>query len=67
MSDKAARTRISLHLTTVYLDSLNRLVDDGLFLEQQDAIRTALRHYFLFHKIEPFCTEFVGEAEKVQD
>jgi len=64
LSDKAARTRLGLHLTKVYIDTLDRLVDDGLFMEQQDAIRTALRHYFLHHKIEPFRTEFVGEAKE---
>lgn len=63
MSDKAARNRLSLRLTKVYVDTLNRLVDDGLFMEYQAAIRAALRHYFLHHKIEPFCTEFVGEAK----
>jgi len=38
-------------------------VNDGLFMEYQAAIRAALRYYFLHHKIEPFCTEFVGEAK----
>jgi len=51
---KPVRTRISLTLTPVYLDALNRLVEKGLYLEPQDAVRAALRLLFQHHGIEPF-------------
>ncbi len=54
MSDKGARTRISLTLTKVYVEALDRLVDGGIYLEHQAAIRAALRRLFQFHGIEPF-------------
>jgi len=63
LSEKAARTRITLTLTTVYIETLNRLVEKGIYMEFQAAVRDALRYFFINHKIEPFCTEFVGEAE----
>jgi len=54
MSDKAARTRITLTLTTVYVEALDHLVEEGLYMEYQAAIRDALRHLFRFHGIESF-------------
>ncbi len=54
MSDKAARTRISLTLTKVYVEALDQLVDEGFYLEPQAAVRDALRRLFQFYGIEPF-------------
>ncbi|GAH35557.1 unnamed protein product [marine sediment metagenome] len=54
MSDKATRVRITLTLTKVYVDALDRLVEEGLYMEHQVAIRDALRHLFQFHGIESF-------------
>ncbi len=57
------KKRISLTLTNVYVETLDRLVEEGIYMDYQVVIRDALRHLFLHHKIEPFCTELVGEAE----
>ncbi len=54
LSDKAARTRIGLTLTKVYLDALDQLVDEGVYMEHQTVIRDAMRRLFQFHGIEPF-------------
>ena len=54
MSEKAARSRISLTLTKVYIEALDKLVDMGIYMEHQAAIRAALRSFFQFHGIEPF-------------
>jgi len=67
VSDKADKRRLSLTLTKVYVDALDRLVDEGLYMEHQVAIRDALRRLFQHHKIEPFYSDLVEEVEKVQD
>ena len=63
MSDKAARNRVSLTLTKVYIDALDHLVEEGIYLEHQAAIRAALRLLFRHHKIEPFYSALVEKAE----
>ena len=66
VSDKATRTRISLTLTKVYVETLDQLVDEGFYLERQVAIRAALRLLFKFHGIEPFADKGAElETEKV--
>jgi len=54
LSKKSTRHRIGLIITEVYLDALDHLVEDGLYMERQDAIRYALRRLFRHHEIEPF-------------
>lgn len=61
MSDKIAKKRIGLVLTGPYLEALDELVERGLYLEPQVAIRAALRLLFLHHKVEPFYSELVEE------
>ncbi len=62
MSEKAARIRTSLTLTTVYVEALDKLVDDGLYIDHQDAIRDALRRLFRHHEIEQFTDKGVEPA-----
>lgn len=54
MSDKAAKKRVSLTLTKAYEDALDQLVEKGIYLEHQVAIRDAMRLLFRHHGIEPF-------------
>ncbi len=61
---KNVKRRLSLTLTKVYVEALDRLVDEGLYLEHQVAIREALRLLFRHHKIEPFYSTL---AEKFQE
>ena len=65
--DKITKRRYSLTLTRVYVDALDQLVAEGIYLEHQVAIRDAMRLLFRFHKIEPFYSDFVEETEKAQD
>jgi len=67
LSDKTAKRRYSLTLTSVYVEGLEKLVERGIYLEHQVAIRGALRRLFRYHKIEPFYSEFVEEVEKLQE
>ncbi|HUW46786.1 MAG TPA: hypothetical protein VMW50_13435 [Dehalococcoidia bacterium] len=64
---KTVRRRLSLTLTRVYVEALDRLVEEGIYLEPQTAIRAALRLLFRHHGIEPFLSGLVEEAEKIQD
>ena len=54
MSDKAAKKRVSVTLTNSYLEALDQLVEKGIYLEHQVAIRDAMRLLFRYHGIEPF-------------
>ena len=48
------KKRFSVTLTTAYVEALDRLVEVGIYLDHQDAIRDALRQLFQYHRIEPF-------------
>jgi len=54
MSDSATRIRLTLTLTKVYVDALDRLVEMGVFMEHQVAIRDSLRRTFRAYGLEPF-------------
>ena len=64
--EKKTKRRISLTLTKSYVEALDRLVDEGIYLEHQVAIRDALRLLFRFHKIEPFYSESFEKIERLQ-
>ena len=51
------KRRFSVTLTEPYIAALNRLVDEGLYMDHQDAIRDALRRLFEYHGLEPFSKE----------
>jgi len=58
----ADKRRFSVTLTGPYIEALNRLVEKGLYLDHQDAIRDALRRLFKYHGIEPLYSEPVEES-----
>jgi len=62
LTEKVEKKRISVTLTSVFVDALDQLVEEGIYMEQQGAIRDALRRLFQFHRIEPF-GEKVAELE----
>jgi len=66
MSDQpkgVEKTRISVTLTRPYLDALDRLVTEGVYLSRGEAILEALRPHLRRLKIEPFCMALTEEAE----
>ena len=67
MTDKSDKKRYSVTLTTAYVEALDDLVEKGLYMDQQDAIRGALRRLFRNHGIEPFRSEEVEKAKKGQE
>ena len=58
------KKRFSVTLTSIYIEALNTLVERGIYLEPQVAIRDAMRILFRRHKIEPFYSEFIDESER---
>ena len=48
------KKRYSVTLTTAYVTALNQLIEVGIYMDHQDAIRDALRRLFQYHGIEPF-------------
>ena len=62
----ATKKRFSVTLTEPYIERLDRLVDEGLYLDHQGGIRHALRRLFKFHGIEPLYNELVEEVELVE-
>ncbi|GAI44460.1 unnamed protein product [marine sediment metagenome] len=56
MSEKT-KTRISVTITKPYLDALDRLVADGIYLSRGEAILEALRDLLKGYGIEPFYTK----------
>ena len=54
MSDRVEKERVSVTLTRPYLDALDKLVEVGIYLDHQDAIRDALHLLLGVHGISPF-------------
>ena len=66
LSDKVVKKRVSVTLTSVFVKALDQLVEKGIYLEYQAAIRDAMRRLFQFHRIEPF-GEKGAELDKETD
>jgi metal-responsive CopG/Arc/MetJ family transcriptional regulator len=62
LSEKVEKVRISVTMTKPYLDALDRLVEEGVYLGRGDAILDALRSFFRGYGVEPFVTK-VAEPE----
>lgn len=54
VSEKAVKTRISVTLTTPYLEALDRLVEAGIYLGRGEVVLEALRHFLRGYGLEPF-------------
>ena len=63
MSNKA-KTRVSVTMTKPYIDALNRLVKEGIYLSRGDVILDALRIHLRLLKVEPFFSAPTEEAEE---
>ena len=64
--ERNEKTRLSVTLLGLYMDRLDRLVEMGIYLDPQDAIRDSLRKTFRAYGIEPF-TDKDREAVKVPE
>ena len=62
MVETVEKIRVSVTMTTPYLEALDSLVEKGIYLGRGDAILEALRSLFKEYGIEPFATK-VAEPE----
>lgn len=67
MSKKSVRTRVNVTLTQIYVDGLNHLVDEGLYLNRGEIFLTALRVLFRRHGLEQFKIESVDETVETKE
>ena len=49
-----SKKRISVTLTGPYLEALDRLVGDGVYASQGEAVKDALRRLFRHYGMKPF-------------
>ena len=54
MTEKVVKIRVSVTLTKPYLDALDRLMEDGIYLSRGEIVMEALRYLFRSYGIEPF-------------
>lgn len=54
LSKKPDKIRISLTLVKANVETLDQLVEDGIYMSRQTAIRAGMRLLFRHHKLEPF-------------
>ena len=66
MSDEVFKKPFSVTLTRPYIECLNHLVEEGIYMEHQEAMREALRRLFQFYGLEPF-TDKGAELEPEND
>jgi len=59
LSEKVEKIRVSVTMTQPYLDALDRLVEEGVYLARGDAILEALRVLFRDYGLEPFVKKVV--------
>lgn len=57
VEDMTEKDRISVTLTVPYLEALIKLVDVGVYINQGEVIRAALRMLFASYAMEPFINE----------
>jgi Arc/MetJ-type ribon-helix-helix transcriptional regulator len=62
LPDKA-KTRVSVTLTKAYLDALDRLVEEGIYLSKGEIILEALRSLLRQQGMEPFSRPLEEKGE----
>jgi len=59
LAEKVEKIRVSVTMTKLYLEALDSLVEEGVYLARGDAILEALRVLFRGYGIEPFVKKAV--------
>jgi len=60
-------SKLDVTMTQAYIDALDRLVEEGLYLDRGEIILEALRVLLREHGIEPFYTEVAEEKRESSD
>ena len=67
MSEKLVKKRVCATLTKPYLDALDRLVQEGVYINRRELVKDALRRLFRHYGIEPFGAEEPEEAKNAKE
>lgn len=59
-----AKIRVSVTLTKPYVDALDRLVEDGVYVVRGEAVKDALRRLFRHYGVEPFARPLEEKGEQ---
>ena len=59
-----SKKRLSVTLTGPYLEALDRLVGDGVYASQGEAVKDALRRLFRHYGVEPFARPLEEKGEQ---
>ena len=55
LSEKVVKkTKISISLTSVYVDALDQLVEAGVFASRTEIIKDGMRRIFRIYELKPF-------------
>ena len=49
-----ARRRVRVTMTSAMVEGLDRLVEEGAYIDRQTAMRVAVRRFLQYHKVWPF-------------
>lgn len=52
LSEKRVKKRVCVTLTKPYLDAMERLIREGVYVDRAEVIKDALRHLFRHYEIE---------------
>lgn len=63
MSNKT-KIRVSVTMTKPYLEAMNHLIKEGIYLSKGEITLEALRRLIRSYGIEPFCLELVEESKE---
>ena len=66
LSEKIVKIRVSVTLTKPYLEALDRLVKEGIYLSQGEIIMEALRRIFRSYGMEQFSMKGAGLTEDTE-
>jgi len=59
LPEKIEKIRVSVTMTKQYLDGLDRLVEEGIYLGRGDAILEAIRLFLRGYGVKPFSNKVV--------
>jgi len=62
LTEKSFKIRVSVTLTQFYLEALDHLVEEGVYLSKGEIILDALRSLLRQNGIEPFHPESVKDS-----
>jgi len=60
------KKRYQVLLTQIYGDAIDKLIEDGIYMEKQSVIRDALRLLFRLYRVEPFAFDLTKTIDDLE-